>query len=111
MIPFGVKTVTGIRRTEGTPDKLGVPARVETTFDIPGCSFQPLAKPKEDLGNVDLTQSAWKLFAPAGTGLTATDAVRIDGLVYEIVGDPHEWPDPVTGVTDHTEIWLRRANG
>lgn len=111
MVPFGNKTVTGVRRTASAPDRLGVPVDTESTFDIPGCSFQPFAPPQELLSNVDLTQSVWKLFAPAGTGLTATDAVRVDGLTYEILGDPQQWPDPVTGAVDHTEFWLRRANG
>lgn len=111
MIPFGNKTVTGVRRTPGTPDRLGVPATVETTFEVPGCSFQPFAPPQEQLSNADLVQSMWKLFAPAGTGLVVTDAVRIDGKTYEIFGDPQEWPDPITGATHHVEFWLRRATG
>lgn len=111
MIPFGNKTVTGVRRIPGAPDRLGVPVDSEVTFDIPDCSFQPFATPQELLSNVDLSQSLWKLFAPAGTGLIVTDAVRIDGKTYEILGDPQEWPDPISGVTHHVEIWLRRATG
>jgi hypothetical protein len=111
-VPLGSNVVTAVRRTEGAPDRLGVPAVIEQTWTITGCSFQPvMSMPSEDQSNVDLSVSLWRLFAPANSGLEVTDAIRYNGDTYEIHGDPQTWPDPVTGSPHHTEFWLRKARG
>jgi hypothetical protein len=111
-VPLGSTTVTAVRRTKGTPDRLGVPTMTETTWDITGCSFQPvMSMPAENQSNIDMSISFWRLFAPPNTGLVVTDAIRYNGDTYEIHGDPQTWPDPVTGSPNHTEFWLRKARG
>lgn len=111
IVPLGNTAVTAVRRTKGAPDRLGVPTETETTWSISGCSFQPVSIPTEQLSNIDLSVSMWRLFTPPGTGLTVTDAIRYNGDTYEIQGDPQTWPDPITGADHHTEFWLRKARG
>lgn len=107
--PFGQQTVTGVHRTSGPADALGVPSRIDTPVDIAGCSFQPLST-NEQLSDVDQVTTRWKLYAPASAMLTATDAVIVDGLTYEVDGDPQTWPDQC-GNPGYTEYLLRRATG
>lgn len=108
---LGNQTVTAVKRTPGAKDKMGVPTVSEIESDIAGCSFQPFDRPTEQLANMDLSVSVYRLFTPPGTGLTVTDAIRVNGVEYEILGDPQTWPEPITGVDHHTEFLLRRANG
>lgn len=105
----GHDTVTVIRRTNGPPDSLGVPTRVETQQTVPGCSVQPLGT-DEMLSDVDRVVSRWKLYAPATLVLTATDAVQSHGITFEVDGDPQIWSD-VRGAPHHLECLLRRATG
>lgn len=110
-IPIGHQTVTAVLVTEGVPDSLGVPAKVETTVAISGCSLQPL-NTKETLGDIDQVTSHWTLFAPAAVNLDPIDSVITpwDGIRYDVDGDPEIWTD-FFGNTSHQALRLRRATG
>jgi hypothetical protein len=110
-LPIGNQTVTAVLVTEGTTDKLGVPAKVETQVTLAGCSFQPLST-VETLGDVDQVTSHWKLFAPTSQDLTAIDSLITpwDGLRYDVDGDPLVWRD-FFGNISHQEVLFRRATG
>lgn len=105
----GRQAVTLVRRSPGPPDAYGVYARVETRETVTGCSVQPLGS-DEQLSDADRVTTRVKLFAPAGTVLTATDAVETGGVVYEVDGDPEFWTDH-RGTPHHVECLLRRATG
>lgn len=107
--PHGNQTITGVKRSEGPPDVLGVPLRVETTFTIERCSVQPLST-VEQLSNVDQVTTRLHLYAPAGTPLTVTDAVIVDGVTYELDGDPQTWTD-ARGRPYYLDCLIRRATG
>lgn len=110
MNPFiGRQAVTIVHRTDGPPDALGVPTRVETETAVTGCSVQPLST-DEQLSDVDEVITRWRLYAPAGLPMTAIDAVIFDGARYEIDGDPQTWSD-LGGRPHHVECYLRRATG
>ncbi len=109
MMPPGRQTVTVLTRSDGARDSLGVPAVVEITTDVSGCSVQPLSS-TEQLTDTDLVQSHWKLFAPATTVLRSTDSVMVNGLKYEVDGDPMVWND-FMGYPDHMEARLRKPSG
>lgn len=47
----------------------------------------------------------WTVYAPAGTDVTAHDAVEIDGTRYAIDGEPQRWVSP-TRRLDHVRILL-----
>ncbi|HEX5119849.1 MAG TPA: hypothetical protein VFW65_32080 [Pseudonocardiaceae bacterium] len=107
--PIGHQIITVIRRTSGPPDRLGVPTQVETRHDVSGCSVQPVGT-DEQLSNVDLVVTRWRLYAPADADVVVTDAVIAGGLTYEVDGDPQVWPD-IRGQPHHLEAYLRRATG
>lgn len=109
MPKFGGHTATVITRTPGAKDELGVPTWTESTVTVAGCFLQPL-ETEETLGNVDTVISHFKLFAPAGTPLTSTGRVVVDGVSYEVRGDPMPWAD-IRGIPHHIECYLRRATG
>lgn len=109
----GAVTVTGIVRTTGAKDGKGLAARVETRFSIPGCTVVPLTE-NETVGQVDMTQDYWRLYAPAGgpvERLTATSAVELpDGRSFEVTGPPQQWRDH-RGHPHHSTVFLRRPEG
>lgn len=80
-----------------------------TSTSVPGCRLQP-----EQAGEYVLDREAvvtrWRLFAPDGTDLRATDRVEHAGEVYEVEGEPERWPSP-TGRLAHVEALLRRTEG
>lgn len=87
-----------------TPD-WSAPSRA----DVAGCRLQPL--PVEDYTlDREAVTTRWRLFAPAGTDLRATDRVEHQDEVYEVEGDPERWPSP-TGRLAHVEALLRRTEG
>jgi len=110
MTPYiGRQVVTIVRRSDGPPDHLGVPTVVETETQVPGCSVQPLTT-AEQISDVDQVVTRWRLLAPAGVVMTATDAVIADGVRYSVDGDPQPWTD-LGGRPHHIECFLRRATG
>lgn len=81
------------------------PVRAEVT----GCRLQPM--PVEDyVLDREAVTTRWRLFAPEGTDLRATDRVEHDGVAYQVEGDPERWPSP-TGRLAHVEALLRRTEG
>jgi hypothetical protein len=51
------------------------------------------------------------LYAPYGTDLVYTDRVEVDGVVYEIDGEPGRWLHPHTGWQAGVEAALVRGEG
>jgi hypothetical protein len=73
-------------------------------LDVLGCDVQPIAGSKYTLDREAIV-ARWRLFAPDGADIVATDRIRSDGLVYEIDGDVQIWAG------SHLESFLRRAAG
>lgn len=51
------------------------------------------------------------LFAPYRTDLRHTDQVEVDGVLYEVEGEPGRWRNPMTGWEAGIQAALRRAQG
>lgn len=79
----------------------------ETT--VPGCRVQP-ERGDDYVLDREAVITRWRLFAPAGTDLRATDRVEHQDVVYEVEGSVERWPSP-TGSLAHVEALLRRAEG
>lgn len=85
---------------DGTVEELAVPFRV---------AVQP-ANQAEGVGGREVTlMTGWRLFTPEGRDLDlrATDQVRWQGQVLEVVGEVARWPG-FTGGVDHVEADLQR---
>lgn len=75
--------------------------------DETSCELQQTNETDGLDGRVQST--TWRLWLPAGVELTGWDAVRVDGELFELEGDP--WPvrNPRTSVVSHVEARVRRV--
>ncbi|MFB7798937.1 hypothetical protein [Isoptericola sp. NPDC056134] len=73
-------------------------------LSIPGWSVQPGASP-EVLQNRQNVTVRWTAYGPAGADVLATDAIRYDGTLYAVDGEPARWPSPTGGLA-HTVLLL-----
>jgi hypothetical protein len=72
------------------------------------CELQQVAAGDAHDGRVQ--QTGWRVFLPAAVELDGVDAIRIDGELLELDGDP--WPvrHPRTGAVHHVEAAVRRVH-
>jgi hypothetical protein len=103
-------TLTG--RTVSGRDAFGndVYTTIQTTLDgvfAPGPSV-------EQVQGRDVVTTQPTVYLPTGTDASAVDSLTIDGLAYEIDGEPNVWPpNPFTGWQPaySVEVKLRRVTG
>ncbi len=82
---------------------------IEATADTV-CELQQRARDEtSDPGQVSATE--WLVFLPAGTSIATGDTITVDGIRYEVTGQP--WParNPRTQVASHIEATVRRTEG
>ncbi len=115
-VSLGNDTITVLKRSAGSVDRLGVPHLVSTPTVVTGCSLQPNSE-DEVISDTDFTLAMWLLYTPVLPiiqTLTAADAIQvpINGIqtVFEDFGDPALWTD-LYGNPDHYRIKLRKARG
>jgi len=104
---LGPHTVT-IRRATTTEDAYGNPTRnwaTATATVVPGCSVQPVEGDEQTVGR-DTVVSRWRLFAPDGTDLLASDRVEHGGQTYEVDSEVGRWDFPPMS---HLSALLRRG--
>lgn len=80
-----------------------------TTATVLGWFDSNLRRSGEQIDNRDQAESDGLLFLPAGTPLSATSRVVINGLTYQIFGIPA--PIPVPGGIHHIEVRIKRYTG
>lgn len=71
---------------------------------IPGWTVQP-GDMSEDLVNRSNQTARYSAIGPAGADIKGLDAVRYQGVLYQVDGGPQHWPSP-TGGLDHTFLRL-----
>lgn len=86
-------TVTDPYSTEATAEDWDNP----TSLDIDGCAVavSGSSEPLENARNP--VDSDFDVFMPAGTDVTATDRLRVRGLICNVAGRPFAWKSPYTG--------------
>lgn len=77
--------------------------------DVTGCSVQP-GPGRDVLERRDGVEIAMMAYLPPEADVVATDALRLSGQLYKIVGDPRHWTSP-SGALDHIEVQLQRWVG
>lgn len=107
--PFS-RTVTFLRKTLGAKDLHGNPSVTTTPILVPGCAVWPRVS-SENVNGQDLVITGVTVFAPDGTTVLPTDQAVIDGLTYEVVGDPGLYASPLTGTRAGVEVQLMRVTG
>lgn len=114
-LPSG-DTVTILRPGPPTRDEYGndVPG-TPSEISVPGCAVAPRdgsgAGSNEDTDARDTVITGLTLYAPYGTGIRATDQIRVGGDVYEVDGQPGSFRSPFTGSTGPVVVALRLVTG
>jgi hypothetical protein len=101
------RPVTIIHRADADPEDFYGQGRTETLQEVQG-ELQQMSR-TEQAAHGDFSDTLWRLWLPATVRLRTEDAVAVDGLVYEVVGDPWEVRNPREGAVSHVEATLRRA--
>lgn len=107
--PFG-QDVTLVRRTVSGRDAYGNDVFTETQTAIPGCPVWPRSS-TENVQAQDLTITGVAALLPAGTDVSAVDAVLIAGLKYEVDGEPAVFVSPFTNLAPGVQLNLKRVTG
>ena len=81
---------------------LGTPTS-ETTV----CELQQAVS--TEAGEGAIQETTWRAFLPATASLTGSDALMVDSIRYELVGDA--WPvwDPDARAVSHVEAQVKRV--
>jgi hypothetical protein len=90
--PLGDHVVTRLRAPT-TEDAFGNPIRQwgsAAELSISDCSVQPVFGDEQTVGR-DTVVTRWRLYAPLGTDLLASDRIRYASVVYEVDGDVESW--------------------
>lgn len=73
------------------------------------CELQQQSR-GEDAGRQEISETKWMLVLPAGTVIAAADTVTVDGVEYEVEGDPWRARNPRTQAESHVEATVRRTS-
>lgn len=95
-----------IRRESGDP----LDPDAELTSTVVGtvrCELQQTVRGEALDGRLQST--TWRAFLPGDVELTGWDALRVDGVLYELEGDPWQVRHPRGGTFHHVECELRRV--
>lgn len=104
------RPVTIVQRSlSGTEDAYGNDVATEALIKTVG-ELQQVRR-DEPTGEGETTRTDWLLILPAGTPVRTGDVATIDGLEYELVGDPAIWRNPRTQAVSHIEATCRRTGG
>lgn len=104
--------IVRVRATPGGVDAYGDPIPgTEDRTDIPDAFTAPRESSElTDRGRVGVIVGL-TLFAPYSFDLTYDDRVEVDGVLYEIEGEPGRWRNPFTGWTPGLTVALSRVEG
>lgn len=99
-----------IRRSDtGEEDELGNTIPTETVVETV-CELQQRRRDEPDMGG-EVSQTDWVAFFLPTEDVDTNDLLVVDGLAYELVGDPWTVRDPLAGTDSHIEASVERAGG
>ncbi|MFF3928280.1 hypothetical protein [Streptomyces hirsutus] len=114
-LPFG-KDVVIVRPGPPTEDVYGndVPGP-PVEIPVRGCAVTPRdgsgVGGNENTDARDTVITGLILYAPYGTDIRPTDRVRVDGQLYEVIGQPGSFRSPFTGSTGPVAAALELVTG
>lgn len=110
MVMLGRSRVTLRRRTVEGQDEYGNDQWVTVTIPVDGCVVHPRISGAESVEvGAQVVAGAW-LYAPAGTPIDADDAIEVEGITYEVDGEPGLWRT-LHGTPSLQQVALRRVTG
>ena len=103
-------TVTVVRSDAN--DVYGDPAETPPTRTrLDGCAVAPRSSADvNDRGRQGVVVGL-TLFAPYGADIRHTDQLDVDGVLYDVDGEPGSWSNPFTFHEPGIEVALKRAAG
>lgn len=109
---IGNARVYRIRKDPGSIDEYGDPvSSTETRVLLEGAGVAPRSSEDiTDQGRQGVIVGL-SLYLPFGTDFLHTDQAEVDGVVYDVEGEPGSWKSPLTSWEAGMEIALRRAVG
>lgn len=112
------RTVVRVRRLPGGTDPYGDPVEgTEDRLEISRCAVAPRRTSTEGERQYagrftrDGLVIGLDLFAPYDADITHDDQIEIDGVLYDVEGEPGRWESPYTGRRPGLVVELRRAEG
>ena len=90
----------------GTADVYGDATESTTSTDTV-CHYRQLSASELEGKAVEVTQ--WRVYLPGTVSLVGTDRLTINSDSYTLAGDPYPVRRPTTGLVDHVEVLVERA--
>lgn len=112
MFPYG-QTVVRLRRATKTDPYSGQPTLADWAnadeVEIPGCAVAPVSAAEEPTVDRDKLTTLRTLYGPFGVDIKAEDRIRTaDGDLWNVIGDPKPWQNPMTGWEPGTVTHLEK---
>lgn len=105
-------TIVRVRSAPGGVDQYGDPtAGASTEVVLPDAFLAPRTSEELTANGRAGVIVGWTLFAPYDTDLVFTDQVKVDGVLYQIEGEPGRWRNPFTGWEPGLQAALTRVEG
>lgn len=105
-------SIVRLRSVEDGVDEYNNPTPGEPErFELDGAFVAPRTSDALDHDGRSGVIVGLTLYLPYGTDLVYTDQVEVDGVVYEIKGEPGSWSHPRTGWEAGMEVALERGEG
>lgn len=86
-----------------------------TEIEIEGCSVQPFPMAEklnfEENRDREYSQTAVRVYAPAGTRVEPTDRALYLGEEYQVFGHEGQWYQLTSGAEHHVQFILRKMEG
>lgn len=116
--PFG-RTATVITRHRAPPNIDGNDYYTDTSFTVTNVVTWPSTSSlvgqglriEMRTGDQSTAVASLQALLPPGTPITALDAMRIDGVLWEVEGDPSIYRSPFTGTDPGVLVRLVRVTG
>lgn len=108
-LPYG-KMVTILHRKLSGTDEFGNDVYTSTPEQVGPCAVQQ-GSSRENIAFNDQVITNLIAFLPYGTTVGYLDAIVVDGVQYEIDGDPDVWVSPFSGHTAPVRVEARIVKG
>ena len=110
LVSGGGKTVTLLSRAATGRDSLGNDVYTDTSTNVAGCIVYPRGS-QELVQGQDLVTDGLTVLFPPGTAVKATDRAVVDGVTYEVDGEPSVWSNPFVSIADCVQANLKVVTG
>lgn len=98
------QTVTFVHRQLTGEDQYGNDVYGKTNVDVPGCVVAPGNTSENFQGTLQITSDV-TVYTPAGTTVDLpVDQMIINGVTYNVVGNPNNWSSPWTGTGSFQQV-------